>query len=193
MGLVARFLEKAGFPTICLTAARSITESVNPPRAAFVDMPLGYTAGRPNEPEFQRDPLRKVFKAAENSMCLDFINKLENKYDTKIGDNGIKLSGGERQRLSIARAFLKNSRIILLDEATSSLDSETEKKIQKALDVLTYNKTTIVIAHRLSTILNSDNIYVMDQGSVVGSGKHEDLLKESETYKNFYNRQIYNN
>ena len=135
----------------------------------------------------------EIFKAAENSMCLDFINKLENKYDTKIGENGIKLSGGERQRLSIARAFLKNSRIILLDEATSSLDSETEKKIQKALDVLTYDKTTIVIAHRLSTILNSDNIYVMDQGSVVGSGKHEDLLKESETYKNFYNRQIYNN
>ena len=135
----------------------------------------------------------EVFRAAENSMCLDFINKLENKYDTKIGENGVKLSGGERQRLSIARAFLKNSRIILLDEATSSLDSETEKKIQKALDVLIYNKTTIVIAHRLSTILNSDNIYVMDQGSVVGSGKHEDLLKESETYKNFYNRQIYNN
>ncbi len=135
----------------------------------------------------------EIFKAAENSMCLDFINKLENKYDARIGENGIKLSGGERQRLSIARAFLKNSRIILLDEATSSLDSETEKKIQKALDVLTYNKTTIVIAHRLSTILNSDNIYVMDQGSVVGSGKHEDLLKESETYKNFYNKQIYNN
>ena len=135
----------------------------------------------------------EIFKAAENSMCLDFINKLENKYNTMIGENGVKLSGGERQRLSIARAFLKNSRIILLDEATSSLDSETEKKIQKALDVLTYNKTTIVIAHRLSTILNSDNIYVMDQGSIVGSGKHEDLLKESETYKNFYNKQIYNN
>jgi len=135
----------------------------------------------------------EVFRAAENSMCLDFINKLENKYNTMIGENGVRLSGGERQRLSIARAFLKNSRIILLDEATSSLDSETEKKIQKALDVLIYNKTTIVIAHRLSTILNSDNIYVMDQGSVVGSGKHEDLLKESETYKNFYNKQIYNN
>jgi len=134
----------------------------------------------------------QIFKAAELSMCLDFINKLENKYNTMIGENGVKLSGGERQRLSIARAFLKNSRIILLDEATSSLDTETEKKIQKALDVLTYNKTTIVIAHRLSTILNSDKIYVMDQGSVVGSGIHEDLLKESETYKNFYNRQIYN-
>jgi len=134
----------------------------------------------------------EILKAAELSMCIDFINKLENKQNTMIGENGVKLSGGERQRLSIARAFLKNSRIILLDEATSSLDTETEKKIQAALDVLTYNKTTIVIAHRLSTILNSDKIYVMDQGSVVGSGKHEDLLKESDTYKNFYNRQIYN-
>ena len=134
----------------------------------------------------------EILKAAELSMCVDFINKLENKQNTMIGENGVKLSGGERQRLSIARAFLKNSRIILLDEATSSLDTETEKKIQAALDVLTYNKTTIVIAHRLSTILNSDKIYVMDQGSVVGSGKHEDLLKESDTYKNFYNRQIYN-
>ncbi len=134
----------------------------------------------------------EILKAAELSMCIDFINKLENKQNTMIGENGVKLSGGERQRLSIARAFLKNSRIILLDEATSSLDTETEKKIQAALDVLTYNKTTIVIAHRLSTILNSDKIYVMDQGSVVGSGKHGDLLKESDTYKNFYNRQIYN-
>ena len=134
----------------------------------------------------------EILKAAELSMCIDFINKLENKQNTMIGENGVKLSGGERQRLSIARAFLKNSRIILLDEATSSLDTETEKKIQAALDVLTYNKTTIVIAHRLSTILNSDKIYVMDQGSVVSSGKHEDLLKESDTYKNFYNRQIYN-
>ena len=134
----------------------------------------------------------EILKAAELSMCVDFINKLENKQNTMIGENGVKLSGGERQRLSIARAFLKNSRIILLDEATSSLDTETEKKIQAALDVLTYNKTTIVIAHRLSTILNSDKIYVMDQGSVVSSGKHEDLLKESDTYKNFYNRQIYN-
>ncbi len=135
----------------------------------------------------------EIFKAAELSMCLEFIEKLDNKYETMIGENGVKLSGGERQRLSIARAFLKNSKIILLDEATSSLDSETEKKIQKALDVLTYNKTTIVIAHRLSTILNSDKIYVMDKGSVQDSGKHEDLLSKSETYKNFYNRQIYNN
>ena len=135
----------------------------------------------------------EIFKAADMAMCTDFINKLENKFETKIGENGIKLSGGEKQRLSIARAFLKNSKIILLDEATSSLDSETEEKIQKALEKLISNKTTIVIAHRLSTILNSNIIYVLDKGKVIDQGKHNDLLKHSEIYKNFYNRQIKEN
>jgi len=134
----------------------------------------------------------EIYKAAELSMCSEFINNFENKFDTMIGENGIKLSGGEKQRLSIARAFLKNSKIILLDEATSSLDSETEDKIQKALNILTSNKTTLVIAHRLSTILNSDNIYVMDKGFVIDTGTHEKLLKDSEIYKNYYNRQIKN-
>tara|TARA_Y100001954_G_scaffold43129_1_gene44320 strand:- start:455 stop:2197 length:1743 start_codon:yes stop_codon:yes gene_type:complete len=135
----------------------------------------------------------EIFKAADMAMCTDFINKLENKFETKIGENGIKLSGGEKQRLSIARAFLKNSKIILLDEATSSLDSETEEKIQKALEKLVSNKTTIVIAHRLSTILNSNIIYVLDKGKVIDQGKHNDLLKHSEIYQNFYNRQIKEN
>ena len=135
----------------------------------------------------------EIFKAADMAMCTDFINKLENKFETKIGENGIKLSGGEKQRLSIARAFLKNSKIILLDEATSSLDSETEEKIQKALEKLISNKTTIVIAHRLSTILNSNIIYVLDKGKVIDQGKHDDLLKHSEIYQNFYNRQIKEN
>ena len=135
----------------------------------------------------------EIFKAAEMAMCTDFINKLEKKFETKIGENGVKLSGGEKQRLSIARAFLKDSKIILLDEATSSLDSETEEKIQKALEKLTSNKTTIVIAHRLSTILNSNKIYVLDKGVVVDEGKHDELLKNSEIYKNFYNRQIKEN
>ena len=103
----------------------------------------------------------EVFEAAKQSMCKEFIENLENGYETMIGENGVKLSGGEKQRLSIARAFLKKSKIILLDEATSSLDSETEEKIQKALSELTFNKTTSVIAHRLSTILNSDNIYTV--------------------------------
>jgi ATP-binding cassette, subfamily B, bacterial MsbA len=131
-----------------------------------------------------------ILKAAKLSMCDEFINNLENGFETMIGENGVKLSGGEKQRLSIARAFLKNSRIILLDEATSSLDSETEEKIQKALDKLTINKTTIVVAHRLSTILNSDNIYVVDNGKIIESGKHDELLNKSKTYKNFYQRQI---
>jgi subfamily B ATP-binding cassette protein MsbA len=133
---------------------------------------------------------KDILEAAKLSMSDDFINNLENGYETMIGENGVKLSGGEKQRLSIARAFLKNSRIILLDEATSSLDSETEEKIQKALEKLTINKTTIVIAHRLSTILNSDNIYVIDSGKIIDSGKHEELLEQSKIYKNFYQRQI---
>ena len=132
----------------------------------------------------------EVYEAAQLSMCSEFIDKLENKYQTMIGENGVRLSGGEKQRLSIARAFLKNSKIILLDEATSSLDSETEEKIQKALDKLTLNKTTVVIAHRLSTILNSDKIYVMDKGIVMDSGNHEELLIKSDTYKNYYKKQI---
>jgi subfamily B ATP-binding cassette protein MsbA len=123
-------------------------------------------------------------------MSEEFINKLENGFGTKIGENGVRLSGGEKQRLSIARAFLKQSKIILLDEATSSLDSETEEKIQKAIDELTYNKTTVVIAHRLSTILNSDKIYVMDKGKILDSGQHDQLLLKSEVYKNFYEKQI---
>ena len=134
-----------------------------------------------------------ILEAAKLSMCDEFINNLENGFETMIGENGIKLSGGEKQRLSIARAFLKNSRIILLDEATSSLDSDTEEKIQKALDKLTINKTTIVIAHRLSTILNSDNIYVVDNGKIIDSGKHDELLDKSKIYKNYYQRQIKHN
>ncbi len=131
-----------------------------------------------------------VYEAARLSMCSEFIDNLENGYETMIGENGVKLSGGEKQRLSIARAFLKESKIILLDEATSSLDSETEEKIQKALNDLTLNKTTIVIAHRLSTILNSNNIYVVDKGKIIDSGKHDELLVKSKVYKNFYERQI---
>ena len=107
-----------------------------------------------------------------------------------IGENGVRLSGGEKQRLSIARAMMKDSSIILLDEATSSLDSETETKIQEALKILTKNKTTVVIAHRLSTILNSNNIYLIDKGKIIDNGKHEDLLKNSNLYKSFYEKQI---
>ena len=132
----------------------------------------------------------EVYKVAKLSFCEEFINKLPNKFETLIGENGVRLSGGEKQRLSIARAMLKKSSIILLDEATSSLDSETEEKIQEALKILTKNKTTIVIAHRLSTILNSNNIYVIDAGKVIESGQHNELMKKSELYKKFYEKQI---
>ena len=132
----------------------------------------------------------EVIEAAKFSYANEFIEKLPNKYETIIGENGIRLSGGEKQRLSIARAMIKKSPIILLDEATSSLDAETESKIQDALKILTKDKTTIVIAHRLSTILNSDQIYIIDAGNVVANGKHDELLNTSELYKNFYEKQI---
>jgi len=132
----------------------------------------------------------EIYKVSKLSFCEEFINNLPNKYETMIGENGVRLSGGEKQRLSIARAMMKDSSIILLDEATSSLDSETEIKIQEALKILTKNKTTVVIAHRLSTILNSNNIYLIDKGKIIDNGKHEDLLKNSNLYKSFYEKQI---
>ena len=133
---------------------------------------------------------KEIEDAAKHSFASEFIERLPNKYETIIGENGIRLSGGEKQRLSIARAMLKKSQIILLDEATSSLDAETENKIQDAINFLTKDRTTIVIAHRLSTILNSDKIYVIDSGKVVGEGTHKELLINSTVYKNFYEKQI---
>ena len=133
---------------------------------------------------------KEIEEAAKYSFASEFIEKLPNKYETIIGENGTRLSGGEKQRLSIARAMLKKSQIILLDEATSSLDAETENKIQDAINFLTKDRTTIVIAHRLSTILNSDKIYVIDSGRVVDEGNHEQLLANSKVYKNFYEKQI---
>ncbi len=132
----------------------------------------------------------EIEEAAKYSFANEFIEKLPNKYDTIIGENGIRLSGGEKQRLSIARAILKKSQIILLDEATSSLDAETENKIQQGLGYLTKNKTTLVIAHRLSTILNSEKIFVIDKGQVAAEGTHQELIKNSPIYKNFYEKQI---
>ncbi len=132
----------------------------------------------------------EIFEAAKLSFCDEFINKLPNKFDTFIGENGYRLSGGEKQRLSIARAMLKKSKIILLDEATSSLDAETESKIQEAINLLTKDRTTLVIAHRLSTIMNSKKIYVVDEGKIIAEGNHQELLQKSKTYKNFYEKQL---
>jgi len=135
----------------------------------------------------------EIMLAAKNSHADEFIKKLPNGYETIIGENGVRLSGGEKQRLSIARAMLKKSSIILLDEATSSLDSDTEEKIQNAITLLTKNKTTVVIAHRLSTILNANMIYVVKEGEIITSGTHENLLTNSESYKNFYEKQLKKN
>jgi subfamily B ATP-binding cassette protein MsbA len=133
---------------------------------------------------------QNIINASEEAQASDFIEKIPEKYNTHIGEDGVRLSGGEKQRLSIARAILKSTPIILLDEATSSLDAETEDKIQKGLNHLTKGKTTLVIAHRLSTILNSEKIFVLDKGEIVAEGKHKELLENSPIYKNFYEKQI---
>ena len=132
----------------------------------------------------------EIIEVAKLSFAHDFIQKLPDGYNTLIGENGLRLSGGEKQRISIARAMLKKSKIILLDEATSSLDAETENKIQQALNILIKDRTAVVIAHRLSTILNSDNIYVMSNGKIIDTGNHSELLSNSEIYKSFYQKQI---
>lgn len=132
----------------------------------------------------------KIKKACDFAAATEFIEKLPQKFETIIGENGIRLSGGQKQRISIARAVLKNSPIILLDEATSSLDAESEEKVQNAVMNLTKNKTTLVIAHRLSTIIRADKIIVMNQGKIIDIGTHNELLKNSIIYKNLYSKQL---
>ena len=132
----------------------------------------------------------EIVKACQFAAADDFINKMPNKYNTLIGENGVRLSGGQKQRISIARAVLKNSPIILLDEATSSLDAESEEKVQNAVMNLTKNKTTLVIAHRLSTIIRADKIIVINQGRISDIGTHKELLENSIIYKNLYSKQL---
>ena len=131
-----------------------------------------------------------VSRAAQAANATEFINKLPNKFNHIIGDRGVRLSGGQKQRIAIARAILKNAPILLLDEATSALDSESERLVQKALDNLMDGRTSIVIAHRLSTVINADKIVVIDQGRVVGEGKHKDLLKTNKLYSKIYKRGL---
>ena len=132
----------------------------------------------------------QIKKACDFAAATEFIEKLPQSYQTVIGENGIKLSGGEKQRISIARAILKDAPIILLDEATSSLDADSEQKVQNAIINLTKNKTTLVIAHRLSTIMRANKIIVLNQGQIVESGTHDELLKNSVIYKNLYSKQL---
>ena len=132
----------------------------------------------------------QIKKACNFAAATDFIERLPKSYDTIIGENGIKLSGGQKQRISIARAILKDSPIILLDEATSSLDADSEEKVQNAIINLTKNRTTLVIAHRLSTIIRADKIIVLNQGKIVESESHTELLNNSNIYKNLYSKQL---
>tara|TARA_Y100000590_G_scaffold369539_1_gene430861 strand:+ start:437 stop:2182 length:1746 start_codon:yes stop_codon:yes gene_type:complete len=133
---------------------------------------------------------KQIKEACDFAAASEFIEKLPQKFKTIIGENGIRLSGGEKQRISIARAFLKNSPIILLDEATSSLDAESEEKVQNAVMNLTKNKTTLVIAHRLSTIIRADKIILINRGEISDFGTHNELLKSSMIYKNLYSKQL---
>ncbi len=132
----------------------------------------------------------EIIKACKFAASDDFIKKLPKGYNTMIGENGVRLSGGQKQRISIARAILKESPIILLDEATSSLDAESEEIVQNAINNLTKNKTTLVIAHRLSTIHNADKIFVMKKGKIINSGNHDFLIKNCDEYKLLYKKQL---
>ena len=132
----------------------------------------------------------EIFRACKFAAANEFIEKLPEGYDTMIGENGIRLSGGQKQRISIARAILKESSIILLDEATSSLDADSEEIVQNAITNLTKNKTTLVIAHRLSTIHNADKIFVLKNGKIINSGDHNFLIKNCEEYKSLYKKQL---
>ena len=133
---------------------------------------------------------KQIKEACDLAAAGEFIENLPQKFETIIGENGVRLSGGEKQRISIARAFLKNSPIILLDEATSSLDAESEEKVQNAVMNLTKNKTTLVIAHRLSTIIRADKIILINRGEISDFGTHGELLKSSMIYKNLYSKQL---
>jgi len=137
-------------------------------------------------------PIERIRKAAAAANALEFIDKLPEGFDTIIGEKGVRLSGGQRQRLAIARALFKDPPILILDEATSSLDIESEKKVQEAMDRLMKDRTVLVIAHRLSTIVNADNIIVLDGGNIVETGTHEQLLGQNGIYKNLYNVQFSN-
>jgi subfamily B ATP-binding cassette protein MsbA len=131
-----------------------------------------------------------VAEAARRANAHDFITRLPEGYDTVVGEQGMKLSGGERQRVAIARALLKDAPILILDEATSALDSESESVVQEALEHLMQGRTTFVIAHRLSTVRNADTILVVEDGRIVESGRHEDLLAQRSRYRSFYLKQF---
>lgn len=133
---------------------------------------------------------KRLNEVIDQSNCKEFIEKLPKKLDNLVGDRGVKLSGGQKQRIAIARAIIKNAPILLLDEATSALDLESEKLVQDALDHLMKNKTSIIIAHRLSTVKNADKIFVLDKGSIIESGNHEELIRKKGLYSKLYKKEL---
>ena len=152
------------------------------------DQTLQYNVSYGKDKVLKKD----IEHACRKANCYEFINKFPNKLNQQIGEDGTKLSGGQKQRVAIARAFLKNAPFLLLDEATSSLDSKSESRINKSLDSLMNNRTTLVIAHRLSTIINADRIVILHNGRVADIGTHKNLLKKSGIYKDLYELQFKN-
>lgn len=197
LNLIPRFFDASGgailidgqnVKDVSLKSLRQNIGLVSQDVAIFDDTIFANIAyGNPNATE------EEVIKAAQDAAAHNFIEELEEGYQTQVGENGAKLSGGQRQRISIARALLKGAPILLLDEATASLDTESEKQIQDALKKLAQGRTTLVIAHRLSTITDADEIYVLEKGTVAEHGTHEELLKKEGAYARLYQLQTGNN
>jgi subfamily B ATP-binding cassette protein MsbA len=181
----AIFIEGQDIRNATIESLRSCTAIVTQQTILFNDTIKNNIAYGHTEKSFD-----KVVGAARAAYADDFIRKLPQGYDTVIGESGVKLSGGQRQRIAIARALLKDAPILILDEATSSLDTESEREVQNALDTLMKGRTSFVIAHRLSTIMNADRIIVLKNGRIVEQGRHEDLLARVGEYKNLYDQQF---
>ena len=179
------YIDKQELKSVSLNSLRSNISLVSQ------DVVLFDTSVRENIAYAKKDASEtEILEACKFAAADEFIKNLPQGYDTKIGENGVRLSGGQKQRISIARAVLKKSNIILLDEATSSLDADSEKIVQNAIKNLTKNKTTLVIAHRLSTIHSANKIFVLKDGIVVDSGNHDYLIKNCNEYQSLYQKQL---